>query len=103
MEVRFRDYDIGRLEREPRFTAGFPPEIVRMIRRRLEQIRQAPDEQDFRSMRSFHFEKLRGTRKGQHLIGLNDQWRIVFELKGKGSAKVVYVLAVEDYHQEREN
>ena len=98
MEVRFRDDDLERLERDPRFTAGLPPEIVTMFRRRLEQIRQAPDERDFRNMRSFRFEKLRGKREGQHSIRLNDRWRIVLELVGQADTKVVHIVAVEDYH-----
>ena len=70
-----------------------------MFRRRVDQIRQAPDERDFYTMRSYRFEKLSGNRGGQHSIRLNDQWRLIVEFeKKKGATKAIYVVEIADCH-----
>ena len=34
----------------------------------------------------------------QRSMKLNDQWRLVLEFEGDGPEKVVWVVAIEDYH-----
>jgi proteic killer suppression protein len=96
--VEFGDDDLDRLETDPTYEAGLPPGIVRAYRMRLQFIRNAPDERDFYSMKSLHFEKLKGSRSHQHSLRLNDQWRLIVELIGKQPNKVVRVVSIEDYH-----
>ena len=96
MEVRFRGERLDRLETDPKF-GGFPQAVVRMFRKRLQFIRDTPDERVFYQMRSLRFEKLKGKRKHQYSMRLNDQWRLILEDE-PSSAKVVVVVAVEDYH-----
>jgi proteic killer suppression protein len=98
MEVEFADANLDRLEVDRRFTAGFPPEVVTAFRRRMQQIRAAPDERVLRALVSLHFEKLKGDREGQRSIRLNKQWRLVLALKGEAPSKVVVVIEVVDYH-----
>jgi proteic killer suppression protein len=64
----------------------------------MQTIRAAPDERIFYASKSLHFEKLQGNRNHQHSMKLNDQWRLVIELKGEGRNKVVLIVSVEDYH-----
>ena len=52
----------------------------------------------FYQMRSLRFEKLKGKRKHQYSMRLNDQWRLILELDDQVPTKVVVVVAVEDYH-----
>lgn len=48
-----------------------------------------------RSPRPFHqLEALKGVRKGQHSIRVNDQWRICFRWNADGAHEVEIV----DYH-----
>jgi proteic killer suppression protein len=98
MEVEFKDADLDRLETDARFTARFAAGVVSAYRKRLQVIRNATDERDFYNLRSLHFEKLQGSRSHQHSMRLNDQWRLVLELRGKGQEKTVYVVGIEDYH-----
>jgi proteic killer suppression protein len=102
MEVRFDDdQDLDRLETDPGFTAGRPPAVVKGFRKVMQFIRAAADERDFYAMRSLHFEKLQGARDHQRSMRLNDQWRLIVELEGKGAKeekKVVVVKGIEDYH-----
>lgn len=98
MEVEFDDEDLDRLETDPHFTAGFSQEIVRAYRKRMQQIRAFPDEREFRTVKSLHFEKLKGKREGQHSIRLNLQWRLVLEIRGDHPCKVVGIIEIVDYH-----
>ena len=57
----------------------FPPDIQNTARRKLRYIHFAKDIGDLRSPPGNHLEALRGNRKGQYSIRVNDQWRICFE------------------------
>ena len=99
MEVRFDDdEDLDRLETDPDFTGGRPAAAVKGFRKVMQFIRAAADERDFYAMRSLRFEKLQGARDHQRSMRLNDQWRLIVELEGKGENKVVVVKGIEDYH-----
>jgi proteic killer suppression protein len=97
MEMRFKDKALERLYTDATFDGGYSSNIVRAFRKRMQQIRAAVNERDFRE-RGFKFEKLKGSRRHQHSMRLNDQWRLVIELRGSGSDKVVMVVCIEDYH-----
>jgi proteic killer suppression protein len=98
MEVEFGDDDLDRLETDARFTAGLAAGVVSAYRKRMQMIRSAPDERDFYQLKSLHFEKLKGNRSHQNSMRLNAQFRLIVELRGKGTDKVVYVVGIEDYH-----
>lgn len=98
MDVVFADNDLDRLETDPAFTLGFGRNIVRAYRKRLHAIRQAADERDFRALRSWNFEKLKGNRSHQHSIRLNQQWRLIVEIVPSEQNNVIRIVAIEDYH-----
>ena len=98
MEVSFDDESLARLELDPSFTGGFSQSIVKAFRRRMQQIRAAPDERDFYALRSLHFEKLQGRRADQHSMRLNDQYRLILTFYGRGQNKVCRILEIDDYH-----
>lgn len=99
MEIEFINDAYERLETEAGFTLGFPPGIVTAYRKRVALIRNALDERDFYALKSLHFEKLHGDRKGQYSMRLNDQWRLILEFKSKESGKLVIVVSIVDYHK----
>ncbi|HHM12187.1 MAG TPA: type II toxin-antitoxin system RelE/ParE family toxin [Planctomycetaceae bacterium] len=72
----------------------FAPDVVRRALRKLEQLNAAASLNDLRYPPSNRLHALSGTRKGQHSISINDQWRICFVFKD-GDAHDV---AVCDYH-----
>ncbi|MEE9229625.1 MAG: type II toxin-antitoxin system RelE/ParE family toxin [Acidobacteriota bacterium] len=98
MEVEFEHPQLDRLETDPAFDAGFSAGVVKAYRKRMQLIRNAPDERDFYQLKSLHFEKLKGKRSGQHSMRLNEQWRLVIQLIGKPPNKAVRILSIEDYH-----
>jgi len=72
----------------------FPPEIQQTARRKLRMLNNARSLIDLRAPPANRLETLKGDRKGQHAIRINDQWRICFVWTDTGSANVEIV----DYH-----
>jgi len=82
-----------------RFFAGekvrrLPPDIRSRAARRLIQIDAATAIDDLRMPPSNRLESLRGKRKGQWSIRINDQWRVCFGFE-KGDA---FQVEIVDYH-----
>jgi proteic killer suppression protein len=82
-QALFNDLDV------PRFRP-----IERVARRRLLYLHQASRLEDLRVPPGNRLEALKGDRKGQHSIRINDQWRICFRWKD-GDA---YDVEITDYH-----
>ena len=98
MDVEHADPTLEELEMEANSSGKWFQSIVKAFRKRMQTIRAAIDERDFYSLKSLHFEKLAGQRAHQHSMRLNDQFRLVLELKGDAPKKVVRILSIEDYH-----
>ena len=98
MDVSFKDQSLDRLETDAGFNAGFSDAIVRAYRKAMQHIRAAKDERTFYARRSLRFEKLSGNREGQYSMRLNDQWRLIIELRGEAPGKKVHVVEITDYH-----
>lgn len=98
MQVRFAHKNLERLEGDPGYTAGFDADVVRAFRKLMQYIRAARDERDFYALKSLHFEKLKGRRRKQRSMRLNDQWRLILEFERDENGKVVVIVEIEDYH-----
>jgi proteic killer suppression protein len=88
----FRDADTEALFRDelvPRFRS-----IERPARRKLLYLSRARVLQDLRVPPGNRLEALRGDRKGQYSIRINDQWRICFRWQDDG----VHDVEIADYH-----
>ena len=68
--------------------------IERVARRKLVQIDAATRLADLRVPPGNRLEALKGTRKGQHSVRINDQWRVCFAWRD-GDAHDVEIV---DYH-----
>lgn len=97
-EVLFKDKLLDQLESDANYDGGYQPSIVKAFRKRMQQIRSAIDERDFYKLKSLRFEKLKGDRKHQHSMRLNDQWRLILEIGGNAPNKVIMIVGIEDYH-----
>ncbi len=99
MEYEFDDEKIYlRLLTDKKYTGGFPSHIVSKFRMRVQQIAAATNENDFRNLKSLHFEKLKGARSHQYSMKLNDQWRLVIEIEDRKGKKVLRIMEITDYH-----
>ena len=85
-------------ETQELFTKGqsrrLPPDIIRRAIRRLEYIDLADTLDDLKILPSNRLHPLKGSRRGQHSISINTQWRICFRFID-GDA---YDVEIIDYH-----
>jgi len=68
--------------------------VERQALRKLEQLDWSAVLEDLRVPPGNQLEALKGNRKGQHSIRVNDQWRVCFVWTPEGAKDV----AIVDYH-----
>ena len=70
--------------------------IERAARLKIDRLEAASSLRDLAALPGNRFEALKGDRKGQYSIRINDQWRICFEwLRGHSGPTSVEIV---DYH-----
>jgi len=93
-EALFKRQPSRRLfKRQP--SRRLPAEIQRGALRKLRMLNRAETLHDLRVPPANRLEALKGTRKGQHSIRINDQWRICF----RWEAGDAYDVEIVDYHK----
>lgn len=98
MRYRHASRTLKRLDESPAYTGGYSRAIIKAFRMRMQFIRSASNMTDFYALKSLHFEKLKGDRKHQHSMRLNQQFRLILELEKHPHGNVCVVVAIEDYH-----
>jgi len=96
MRLAFRNPALQKLERED--DPAYSESVTERYRSRVNLIRNALDERDFRALKSLHFEKLKGNRSHQYSMRLNDQFRLILEYEGEAPNKTVVIVDIQDYH-----
>ena len=76
------------------YSLKFPDDIQRKAMKKLWMIDAAPDLQSLKIPPSNHLEILRGERKGQYSIRINQKWRICFRWETHDA----YDVEIVDYH-----
>jgi len=76
------------------FSKKFPVNIQGIALRKLFMIQRARELKDLRIPPGNHLEKLKGDRKDQYSIKINDQFRICFEWEDSNA----YEVEIVDYH-----
>jgi len=89
----FADRDAERLFQRRR-VKRLGPNIQRAALRKFAMLDAAITLDDLKVPPGNRLEALKGDRKGQHSIRINDQWRIVFKWHDGGADDV----AIVDYH-----
>lgn len=76
------------------YARRLPADIQAVARRKLRMLHNAESLDDLRIPPANRLEALKGDRKGQHSIRINDRWRICFRWND-GDAHAVEIV---DYH-----
>ncbi|PPF52730.1 plasmid maintenance system killer protein [Clavibacter michiganensis] len=79
---------------DQQYVKGIDRMILRAALRKLEAVNAAVDVEDLRVPPGNRLERVRGDRRAQHSIRVNDQWRICFIWREGGAEDVELV----DYH-----
>ncbi len=80
-------------ERATGASKRFPAELREIAKRKLQYLNAAASLLDLRSPPGNRLERLKGRRKGQFSIRINDQWQIVF--RWENGVRDVEII---DYH-----
>ena len=88
-DKRTKDFAIGK--RVKAFS-----EIERAARLKLDRLEAAVTLKDLAALPGNRFEILKGDRKGQYSIRINDQWRVCFEWPQKAPGPIN--VEIVDYH-----
>jgi proteic killer suppression protein len=91
--TRFKDRETERIWRGE-VSRRLPRDIQEIARRKLRMLNNARTLDDLRIPPANRLELLKGKRKGQHSIRVNDQWRLCF-VWIDGNAEQV---EIADYH-----
>jgi proteic killer suppression protein len=83
----------GDLEKR-QYSRQFPHFTQRIALRKLKMLNRAKDLKDLSTPAGNRLEALKGKRKGQYSIHINDQWRICFKWKQNDAFNV----EINDYH-----
>lgn len=89
----FADREAEKIWRGQR-SRRLPADIQQVARRKLRMLNAAAVLEDLRIPPANRLEALKGERKGQYSIRINDQWRVCFRWR-EGEARDVEIV---DYH-----
>jgi toxin HigB-1 len=98
MQFRHANKTLKRIDEDAEFDGGFSGNVVKAFRKRMQFIRGAANENDLREMKSYRFERLKGDRKEDYSIRLNDQFRLIFQIEKADNGNTFVILDIEDYH-----
>ena len=98
MKVVFRNSELEQMAYDPSYKGKRAAALVKALRKVLTWILQADSSRDLRTMKSLRFEKLKGKRKHQCSLRLNDQYRLIIELESADREQMVRIIDIEDYH-----
>jgi len=98
LRFQFRSRKLFLLYSEEKGAHRYPPAVVDAFFEVMAVIDSAVDERDLRNSKSLHYKKLKGQRRGQHSMRLNDQFRLVLEWQEDEHGKYLLIVNIEDYH-----
>lgn len=73
-------------------------QVVDAFVRAIVSIDAAAHERDLYAQKGLHFEKLKGDRKRQRSIRLNQQWRLILTIESDSQGSLVWIIEIVDYH-----
>lgn len=98
MHFQFKKKKLEELYFEGKGTHKYPPEVVDAFFHVMSVIDAAVDIREFYNLKSLHFEKLKGSRKDEHSMRLNKQYRLTILILEEKSGSSLLILDIEDYH-----
>ncbi|WP_082505493.1 type II toxin-antitoxin system RelE/ParE family toxin [Deinococcus sp. Leaf326] len=98
MHIQYRRPKIEALVETRAGAAKYPPEIVDRLFEVLDVIAAASEEKQLYQFKGLRYELLRGKRKGEASMRLNDQWRLIVAVHEDSEGFFAEIIDIEDYH-----
>ncbi len=97
MRFRFAEAKLEELYTRGRGGKRYSKQVLDAFLRAIATIDAAADERDLYAQKGLHFEKLKGDRKGQRSIRLNQQWRLILTIERDKEGALVWIIEIVDY------
>lgn len=99
MHFEFATKALAQLYYEEKGAHRYPANVVESFFDVMATIEAAVNESDIRAFKWSRYEKLKGDRQGQISLRLNDQYRLIIEIKKDANGKDIWVIEIADYHK----
>lgn len=103
MEVRFKDNKLEKLFLTPlneiKGKQPFPVEVIKQFKKKIPLLIAISKLDELRAFKGLNFEFLKGDRKGECSIRLNDQYRLIFEQVAENEIKVILVNEISKHYE----
>jgi toxin HigB-1 len=98
MEVEYKDKKLALLETDQAHQTKLPPEVIESYRRKVIQLKAAPDERTLRNIRGLHFEKLKSSE--DRSIRLNKQWRAILTIDASTTPQRLRIIDINNHYSD---
>lgn len=103
MEVRFDNLKLEKLFVTPlseiKGKQAFLVEVIKQFKRRIPLLMAITKLDELRALKGLNFEYLKGDRKGECSIRLNDQYRLIFEPISENEIRVILVTEISKHYE----
>jgi len=99
MNLEFKDDNLRRLYEEQEFCLPrIGPDLKKAFRKKANFLASAASLCDLKGYKALRFKQLKGNRKGQYAIRLNDQFRLIFHVENDKPDSLLIIVDIVDYH-----
>jgi proteic killer suppression protein len=98
VEVDYKDKKLALLETDQAHQTKLPPEVIESYRRKVIQLKAAPDERTLRNAKGLHFEKLKGS-EDQRSIRLNKAWRAILTIDSSTTPQRLTIIDINNHYE----
>ena len=101
MNFRFKGDKLRALYTHEEGAHRYPAAVVSKFFQVMSVISAAANESDLYSLKSLHYEKLKGARgrQGERSLRLNDQWRLIVRMEADPKGRTVLVIEISDHYK----
>lgn len=78
---------------------AFGKEIIKQFKKKVEILISISNILQLRQFRGLNFEYLKGDRKGECSIRLNDQYRLLFEQKSENEIEIILINEISKHYE----
>lgn len=77
----------------------YPSEVLKQYKKKIQILEALPKLDELRKMRGLNFEYLKGERKGECSIRLNDQYRLIFVPTEENTIQVLLIREISKQYE----
>ena len=99
MRTVFLDKKLEALYTQEKGAHRVDPAVLEAFFEVVAAVQASKDPQDLRALKSLHYEKLKGDRKGDRSLRLHTGWRLIVREKRDGQGIYIEIVEIDDYHR----